>query len=151
MLKEKLMGLYNLIFGTNESADVLLARLGLTRASFYRFRDCWLENYQGEATIAVYTRAGGNNSQCWCGEYDPVNVETGVRDNGGKLHEAGCVALVNEALQTNALFVARVDDDFDSTYCTYYFRIPDKAQLADMNVSPDRNAAWLAFFDKWRE
>jgi len=52
--------MYNIIFGMNETADVILATLGLTREDMARFRDCFVS----EGKIAVYTRNGGGNRDC---------------------------------------------------------------------------------------
>jgi hypothetical protein len=56
------MSMYNALHGINPMADQLLACLGLTRADVGRFRDA----YVSEGTIAVYTRNGGGNRECWC-------------------------------------------------------------------------------------
>lgn len=46
------MSLYNMMFGSNPAADVILATLGLTKADTGRFRDCFI----ADGEIAVYTR-----------------------------------------------------------------------------------------------
>lgn len=52
-------GLYNMIFGVNPMADVLLAVLGLERSETGRFRDC---NPSADGTtITLLTRNGGPN------------------------------------------------------------------------------------------
>lgn len=56
------MGLYNMLHGMNPMADQLLACLGLTRSDVGRFRDISVS----EGSIAVYTRNGGGNRECWC-------------------------------------------------------------------------------------
>jgi len=145
------MGLYNLIFGKNTNADQLLALLGFTQDTFYRFRDCYLEEYRGKRAIAVYTRAGGGNSECWCGEWRPLDPETSVKNADGALHAPDCVTLVNEVVRKHELYAERLDDDFDCTYCTYYFRVPEEAKISEMKMEPDRNAAWLDFFAALRE
>lgn len=58
------MSLYNLLFGTNPQADVLLAALGLSRGDVGRFRDTFIDGQR--QLIAVYTRNGGGNRDCWC-------------------------------------------------------------------------------------
>lgn len=60
------MSLYNALFGMNQMSDVLLAALGLTRADVGRFRDCYIQNDR----IAVYTRNGGGNRDCWHRDHD---------------------------------------------------------------------------------
>lgn len=54
------MSLYNLIFGMNRDADMILALIGLKRHDIQRFRDCWLSDDGG---ICVYTRTGGGNRE----------------------------------------------------------------------------------------
>ena len=89
------MGMYNMVFGTNPAAPAILATLGLTVHDVGRFRDCFVAN--GE--IAVYTRNGGGNRET----YQPVI---------DKLAQHPC-------------YLRDVDDEFDSTYATIYFRFPD--------------------------
>jgi hypothetical protein len=56
------LGLYNMIFGRNTQAPALLAVLGFkSTTEVGRFRDAYISD--GE--IAVYTRNGGGNRQCW--------------------------------------------------------------------------------------
>jgi len=53
------MSMYNLVFGENDMADMILATLGLTKHDVGRFRDCFVS----DGKIAVYTRNGGGNRQ----------------------------------------------------------------------------------------
>lgn len=58
------MSLYNMVCGQNGAAGAILATLGLTTSDVGRFRDCFIS----EGEIAVYTRNGGGNRECWhCG------------------------------------------------------------------------------------
>lgn len=139
------MGLYNMIFGKNPNSDSLLALLGFTQDSFYRFRDCYLSEYSEQTCIAVYTRAGGGNSECHCDLYEKTETSVFKNDKSGSEHFADCVILVNETMEDHPLFICREDDDFDHTYCTYYFRVPEEAELVDVDIEPDRNSMWLAF------
>src|SRR5262245_47810449 len=60
-MEDGTMGFYNIIFGVNPNAGVLLGALGLTREAVGRFRDAWVtENGQ---EIAIYTRNGGGNRE----------------------------------------------------------------------------------------
>lgn len=90
------MSLYNLVFGQNPAADMILATLGLTRGDCGRFRDCFV----ADSRIAVYTRNGGGN-----------------RDD----YEA-----VFDNLSDHPCYLYNEDDDCDPTYCTFYFRFPDE-------------------------
>ena len=55
------MSLYNMLFGTNPDSKTILEMLGLDAVSVGRFRDVWV----ADGEIAVYTRNGGGNRQCW--------------------------------------------------------------------------------------
>lgn len=104
------MSMYNLVFGQNPLSDLLLATLGLKKSDVGRFRDCFIS----DGMIAVYTRNGGGNRDCW--DYE--------KDADGKCHCPGCV--ISEHLPAHPLYVRDEDDDFDCTYATIYFRFPDE-------------------------
>ena len=93
-------GLYNLLFGWNP-ACVLLAPM-LTdenpQTFFPRFRDCYLGD-DGD-TIEIYTRVGGGNR-------DAYEDEIG-------------------ALRNMPTYLSDYDDDFDCTYATFVFGVPDE-------------------------
>ena len=55
--------MYGLMFGENPASEFLLALLDLTKDDVGRFRDAYVEK-DGEE-IAVYTRNGGGNRECW--------------------------------------------------------------------------------------
>ena len=55
--------------------------------------------YIEDGKIAIYTRVGGNNRECGFGE---------------------------EELYKDPNFVKTYDDDFDNTYATYLFDVPEK-------------------------
>lgn len=90
------MSFYNMLFGMNSQTDLLLAVIGFKQVDVERFRDAHIEN-DGK-TIAVYTRTGGGNRE----DYP------------------------QEKLCDSPLFVSSADDDFDSTYATFYFKTPDE-------------------------
>lgn len=93
-------GLYNLLFGWNP-ACVLIAPM-LTdenpQTFFPRFRDCYVGD--GGDTIEIYTRVGGGNRDAYEDEIEALrNMPTYIRD---------------------------YDDDFDDTYATFEFGVPDE-------------------------
>lgn len=90
------MSLYNLICGMNRSADILLAVIGLKKNDIDRFRDVFA-SADGK-TIEVYTRTGGGNRE----DYPNLIMRKRPGWNGS------------------------IDDDFDSTYCTDTFSVPDE-------------------------
>lgn len=93
-------GLYNMMFGWNP-ACVLLAPM-LTdenpQVFFPRFRDCFLSD--DKEHIEIYTRVGGGNRD----EYDEEI----------------------EKLRSMPTYLLDEDDDFDCTYATFTFAIPEQ-------------------------
>ncbi len=130
------MSLYNILHGKNADSEVLLAGLGLTRNDFYRFRDVWVSE---DDLIAVYTRGGGNNRECY-----ELDYEDGTCTEDG--HADSCVIVKQEKLRQHPLYVRDVDDSFDNTYCTFYFRPPDTIP-ADYPRSPTGDEQWAATLD----
>jgi hypothetical protein len=109
------MSLYNLMNGMNAELAILMSPfLPRPADQFPRFRNCFIQadDYHGEAKgdIFVYTRMGGGNRECWINEPP---------------HEAkDCNAC--DANELEALAVARYDDEFDSTYSTFVFKVSDE-------------------------
>lgn len=93
-------GLYNALFGWNP-ACVLLAPM-LTDENpqqfFPRFRDCYLSEDKGH--IEIYTRVGGGNREDYADEI--------------------------EKLRSMPTYVSDEDDDFDCTYATFTFGVPEE-------------------------
>ena len=130
-------GLYNVLFGESQSADTLLGVLGMTRDHFYRYRDCFLTE---DGRIAVYTRGGGNNRDCWHDE--PEDFE----DCG----DERCVTTKQASNRRHPCYLVDEDDECASTYATFYFRVPvqeDRAVLATITPEIARNDAWLLMLD----
>lgn len=95
------MSLYNALFGVNPLATLLLGMLNLDRGEVGRFRDCFLtKGDDGQPRIVIYTRNGGGNRE----EYQ------GVLDT----------------LSKHPCWVRDYDDDFDSTYASIEFRVPEE-------------------------
>ena len=90
------MSLYNMIKGLNPACLFILPMLGRPMDEYPRFRDCFVTE---DNNIAVYTRVGGGNRGCGFGE---------------------------EELYKDKNFITTYDDDFDSTYATYEFAVPDE-------------------------
>lgn len=111
------MSLYNTMNGVNPLAIYLIPMLGEKHPQEYpRFRDCFsgvLTNSKtdkdqfgipkkvtsDEEVISVYTRVGGANRNSGFGE---------------------------EELQAHPNFIRDFDDDFDSTFATYVFSVPEQ-------------------------
>jgi len=99
------MSLYNMLFGVNQAAPILLKILGIEHAKVPRFRDCFIS----DGMIVLHTRTGGGNREY----YDEPNEE----NTEGPW---------NTTMYENANFVRDEDDDFDSTYANFYFNFPDE-------------------------
>lgn len=103
--------MYNLCFGVNRMAPLLLKVLGINqddgRWPAGRFRDIYL-NEDG-TRILLYTRNGGGNRDCF---------EEGDDD----CRCTGCV--ITRILPQHPHYVRDYDDDFDCTYATIEFRVP---------------------------
>lgn len=112
------MSMYNLVNGNNPAVTLLLPMLGKHYNEYPRFRDCWInarewkisedgmpyvgdkEEFTGEPMLYVYTRVGGGNRESYEAEI--------------------------EELQDMPTYIEDYDDDFDSTYATFVFSIPDE-------------------------
>lgn len=96
------MSLYNMLHGFNEHAEELLGILNLSSGDFGRFRDAYL-NADG-TEIIVFTRCGGGNRE----DYE----------------------WVFDDMESHPMYIRDEDDDYDSTYCSFYFKVPeDKLEL----------------------
>lgn len=90
------MSMYNLTNGFNPACILVMPMLGRKQDEWPRFRDCFVTD---DKNIAIYTRVGGNNRNCGYGE---------------------------EELYNDPNFLTTYDDDFDSTYATYEFSVPER-------------------------
>ena len=90
------MSLYNMLMGFNPACVAILPMLGRKESEYPRFRDCYVTD---EGNIAIYTRVGGGNR------------------NAG---------FEEEKLYEDENFLTTYDDEFDNTYGTYEFKVPDK-------------------------
>lgn len=97
------MSLYNMLMGFNPACVAIMPMLGRKQEEYPRFRDCFITD---EGNIAIYTRVGGGNRDCGYGE---------------------------EELYKDENFLTTYDDEYDNTYATYEFKVPEK---------------WKADFDK---
>ena len=101
------MSLYNMIMGCDMASFLVFPMLGFGHPeNFPRFRDCHIE---GEF-IEVLSRMGGGNRDCW--EKGEENCD--------------CCACMADKIEKNPLCISRTDDDFDCTYCTFKFKVPEE-------------------------
>ncbi len=113
-----------MIHGQNPYAPVLLSVLGLTSKDVPRYRDCW---WTGDL-IAIHTRTGGGNRD----EYENEN----------------------DQLCAMPTFVRDEDDAYDSTYATFYFKMPEAFAWVVPSLQAETLTAeqrWEAFMSKLRD
>jgi len=74
----------------------------------------------------VYTRNGGGNRDHWDDDREP----------GIDCDCTGCIATYR--LPAHGLYISDADDDFDCTYATFYFDVPEKyaAEVLEVAVDP---------------
>ena len=123
------MSMYNMINGFNPACVFIMPMLGRKQEEWPRFRDCFVTE---EGNIAIYTRVGGGNRNCGYNE---------------------------EKLYEDENFIQTYDDEYDTTYGTYEFKVPDKWK-ADFDlivngsinkVSEDYKSYLMEFFPKLTE
>jgi hypothetical protein len=118
-------GLYNLLFpGALDRGAALLPVIGINpeAAAAFRFRDCWPERDGTDRfRIHVYTRIGGGNRP----EY----------------------AEAIKTLRALPTYERDADDGYDTTYASFWFRVPDQfaAPVARIAVDPIDTA------QRWRD
>lgn len=115
------MSLYNMIFGQNPCADILLAILGLDRSMVGRYQDCYT-NEDG-TRIIVHTRNGGGNRDL----YQEVIDE----------------------LAKHPCYESDADDDFDCTYANIVFKVPEKFAEAVKHIADQTDTTPPA--EKWQK
>ncbi len=104
-----------MLFGRNPMSEMFLAMLDLTKDDVGRFRDCYLSDNK----IVVFTRNGGGNRE----DYSEVI----------------------ESLRAHKHYLTDYDDDFDCTYASFEFNVPDefnsvisKLQIEDSRPPMDK-------------
>ena len=90
------MSLYNMMNRFNPACILIMPMLVRKQEEYSRFRDCFVTE---KNNIAIYTRVGGVNRNC---EYD------------------------EEELYKDENFLTTYDDNYDCTYATYEFKVPEK-------------------------
>jgi hypothetical protein len=130
------MNLYNALFGHTGLGPAVLAALNLKPGDVGRYRDAWVEkDSNGDVRLAVYTRNGGGNRE----HYDDA------KDPGADCDCTGCT--IKYRMPKHPLYLYDTDDDFDSTYATAYYRVPDEyraefeAIALDQPIDPSER--WL--------
>lgn len=117
------MSMYNMLNGFNPACVFIMPMLGRKQEEWPRFRDCFVTE---DNNIAIYTRVGGGNRNCGYNE---------------------------EKLYEDENFLRTYDDDYDTTYGTYEFKVPEKWKAdfdtilsGDMSKVSDEYIAYLKEF-----
>lgn len=117
------MSMYNMLNGFNPACVFIMPMLGRKQEEWPRFRDCFVTE---DNNIAIYTRVGGGNRNCGYNE---------------------------EKLYEDENFIRTYDDEYDTTYGTYEFKVPEKWKAdfdtilsGDMSKVSDEYIAYLKEF-----
>jgi hypothetical protein len=92
------MSLYNVVSGFNPNVAAIVHMTGIDATKVARFRDAWLSD-DGK-TCTILTRTGGGNRE---------DYMDWIR-----------------SAQNHPLYISDKDDDFDSTYAEFNFKIPEQ-------------------------
>lgn len=114
------MSLYNMLFGTNEEAPVLLGMLSVNKEYFSRFRD--VELIEAGTKIRVFTRLGGGNRE----EH---------RENWEKIRK-------------HEMYIKDYDDEFDTTYAYIEFSIPEQYKETAKKMFKEEPVSFQKKFEK---
>ena len=114
------MSLYNMLFGTNEEAPVLLGMLSVNKEYFSRFRD--VELIESGTKIRVFTRLGGGNREEYKENWDKI-----------RKHE---------------LYLKDYDDEFDTTYAYIEFNIPEQYKETAKKMFKEEPVSFQKKFEK---
>lgn len=143
------MSMYNLVMGTQPKAAEIGALLTVigdqVKWTGCRWRDAWVEKLPDEYRIAVYTRNGGGNREHYA-----------VKPPAGP--ECLCFGcFLGYQVVKHPLYLFDRDDEFDVTYATVYFRLPDDEQLAEalrgiaVEGAVDTDQRWQTAIDAIRK
>lgn len=140
------MSLYNMLFGINPMAGILLQALELAPSKIPRFRDCYLDTTDDAKRIAVFTRTGGGNRDFYeslesCKQHYPEYFVEGS--------DSFPVGPWNEDMRKVVGYLEDKDDNFDATYATFYYAIPKPfASLIEAleSITPDATIAPMEKF-----
>lgn len=108
------MSMYHLINGVNPATFLILPMLGKHPDEYPRFRDCFIadeDHPEFDGKIQVYTRTGGENRETYRAE--------------------------NAEMEQTEGFITTFDDNFDSTYASWVFEVPERWR-ADFDTITNR-------------
>lgn len=117
-------GLYNTVLGDGHEGDrgsLAVSILQLPPENLGRFRDAWVEKCSEQTKsglrLHIYTRNGGNNRPDYADQI--------------------------ATMRSHPMFLFDEDDEFDSTYASFYFAVP--ADAPDWWVEPGRDKPTMSW------
>ncbi|MBW1812147.1 MAG: hypothetical protein JRJ39_00365 [Deltaproteobacteria bacterium] len=126
--------MYNMMFGVNQFAPLLVGMIGLDHKNVPRFRDAYIgeRDIDGDPlakVIVIHTRTGGGNREAY--------------------------QELNETLK-NEHYIFDRDDDFDSTYADWFYRVPEKWKdfieaISSVGDHRPPKEKWQSLFNKIKE
>jgi len=124
------MSLYHMLCGENPLSGMLLQFLDIDQGNKWfsgRFRDCY-PNKDG-TKILLYTRNGGGNREHF-DEY--ANKKEGM--------DCSCPACcINHQLPKHPNYIKDYDDDFDCTFATVEFSVPERWAEFVKDIATEEN------------
>lgn len=131
---------YRAVFGDTQQSQrgALLVAGILSIHDVGRFRDAWVEKGEDGPVIAVYTRNGDGNRE-HIEEHDDTVVA------GMECTCTGCIATYH--LPEHPNYLRDADDEFDPTYATFYFSVPQEYReaLGEVAIEP------VNMSQRWRD
>lgn len=113
------MSMYNMLFGVDKDYQLVLKLLNLTEGDFGRFRTAYIT----ETHLVVHTRCGGGNRESYEEVFDEISK--------------------------HPLYEYDQDDDFDCTYCDFYFKHPEELKESLQQYAKENPAVTPA--EKWQK
>lgn len=151
-----------MLHGQNNLSESLLFILGITKNDVPRFRDAFIHNDH----IIIHTRTGGSNRAYY--ENKELYCEQVTKDNA-ILKEYGAEAEYidlakedwsthqwNEDLRKLPGYVKDEDDDFDSTYASFYYSFSadlkdDLLEIQKANPTKIPSERWKQLFKQMED
>jgi len=137
--------MYNMLHGVNPFSKILLEILNLKMEDIGRFRDAYVKKENEKWIICIYTRLGGGNRECFCDEPD----DGAVKQFCGDCYQHSNIV----PLQSHPQYIIDYDDDFDCTYATFEFNVPEKhieivEILHSLHDKKEPSQRWNELFEK---
>lgn len=117
------MSMYNMLNGANPATFFILPMLGQHPDFYGRFRDCWVNARQwtlGEDGMPVMEiKKDGDEEE----DAEPNTIYVFTRLGGGNRED---YQETIDAIRALPEYLTDYDDEFDCTYATFVFSVPEK-------------------------